>query len=123
MDSVVKLAYQQGYVETVFHRRRFIHSLNSSHFQTKKGNERIAINSPIQGTASDIVKMAMIKLRDSLYSPLLLQIHDELLFECESALLEEEIEHIRDIMENIVNWEIPLKVNIHVGQNWHSAHS
>ena len=123
MDSVVKRAHQQGYVETLFHRRRFISALDSSHFQTKKWSERVAINSPIQGTASDIVKMAMIKLRDSLYSPLLLQIHDELLFECEDHLLEEEIKQIQHIMENIVDWKVPLKVNIHVGQNWHLAHS
>ena len=123
IDTVVKLAHDQGYVETLFHRRRFISAIKSSHFQTKKGSERVAINSPIQGTASDIVKMAMIKLRDSLYSPMLLQIHDELLFECEDPLLEEETEQIKNIMENIVDWEVPLKVNIHIGQDWHSAHS
>ena len=123
MNSIVKQAHEQGYVETLFHRRRFINTLDSSHFQVRKGSERVAINSPIQGTASDVVKMAMIKLRDSLYSSMLLQIHDELLFECEEHLLEEETRYIKNIMENIVDWKIPLKVNIHVGQNWHLAHS
>lgn len=123
MDSIVQLAHKQGYVETLLGRRRVIPELSSSRFQRKKWGERVAINMPIQGTASDLVKVAMIKLRDSLYTPLLLQIHDELLFECEESLLEEEIGRIKEIMENVVKWEVPLKVNIHVGQNWQLAHS
>ena len=95
MDSAVKMAHEMGYVKTLFGRRRFIPAIQSSHFQVKKGGERMAINAPIQGTASDIVKMAMIKLRDSLYSPLLLQVHDELIFECEDSLLEEETAKIK----------------------------
>lgn len=123
MDSIVQLAHKQGYVETLLGRRRVIRELSSSRFQNKKWGERAAINTPIQGAASDLVKIAMIKLRNSLYSPLLLQIHDELLFECEEGLLEEEIRHIKNIMEGVINWKVPLKVNIHVGQNWQIAHS
>ena len=123
MESVVQQAQQQGYVETLFGRRRFIKGINSPHFATKRANERVAINAPIQGTASDLVKMAMIQLRNSLYSPLLLQIHDELIFECEEDLLEEESRHIKHIMENIVDWQVPLKVNIHSGKDWHTAHA
>ena len=123
MDSIVKFAQKHGYVETLFSRRRVIPELSSSRFQIKKWGERVAINTPIQGAASDLVKIAMIKLRNSLYSPLLLQIHDELLFECEDNLLEEEVGKIKEIMENVVDWKVPLKVNIHVGQNWQLAHS
>ena len=123
MDSIVQLAHKQGYVETLLGRRRVIRELSSSRFHNKKWGERVAINTPIQGAASDLVKIAMIKLRNSLYSPLLLQIHDELLFECEDGLLEEEMRQIKDIMEGVINWKVPLKVNIHVGQNWQIAHS
>ncbi len=123
MDSMIQLVHKQGYVETLFGRRRVIQEIFSSRFQTKKWGERVAINTPIQGAASDLVKIAMIELRNSLYSSILLQIHDELLFECEENLLEEEIRQIKTIMENVVSWIVPLKVNIHVGQSWHTAHA
>lgn len=123
IDSSIKNAQKKGYVETLFGRRRVIRTISDNRFQTKKWGERVAINAPIQGTASDLVKMAMIQLRDSLYSKLLLQIHDEMLFECKDDLLKEETQQIKKIMENVVNWTIPLKVNIHVGQNWELAHS
>ena len=122
MDSVVQLARKQGYVETLFGRRRFIRELSDSRVPTRKWGERAAINTPIQGTASDLVKMVMVELRNSLYSPILLQIHDELLFECEDHLLEEEVRRIVNIMENIVSWKVPLKVNIHTGKDWQTAH-
>ena len=123
MDSMVKQAYAQGYVETLMGRRRMMRELSSKNFPTKKGQERAAINAPIQGTASDLVKLAMVELRNSLYSPILLQIHDELLFECPDHLVEEEICRIREIMENVASWKVPLKVQINVGQDWQSAHS
>lgn len=122
MDSVVKTAHKKGYVETLFGRRRVIKELAASRVQTKKWGERAAINTPIQGTASDLVKIAMIDLRSSLYSPLLLQIHDELLFECEEDKIEEEVEKIKSIMEGVVAWKVPLKVNISIGDDWQSAH-
>ena len=123
IDSTVQLVREKACVETLMGRRRIIHeATDSSSFHTRRGGERAAINAPIQGTAGDIVKIAMIKLRNSLYSPLLLQIHDELLFECDDSRLEEETKLIKDIMENVVTWKVPLKVNIHVGQNWELAH-
>ncbi len=123
MESVVEEAKKAGYVSTLFGRRRFIKELSASRFQIKKFGERVAINTPVQGTASDLVKMAMIQLRNNLYSPILLQIHDELLFECETALIEEESEYIKKIMENVVSWKVPLRVNISKGKNWEIAHS
>ena len=123
MESVVELAHKQGYVETLLGRRRVIRELSASRVHTKKWGERVAINTPIQGAASDLVKMVMIELRNSLYSSILLQIHDELLFECEDSLLKEETQQIKNIMENVVVWQVPLKVNIYVGQNWQVAHS
>ena len=122
IEDVVKKASKTGYVETLFGRRRQIIELQSSRFQSKKFGERVAMNTPIQGTASDVVKMAMVELRNSLYSSLLLQIHDELLFECPEELLNEEIEQIVEIMENVVSWKVPLKVNTCTGTNWMQAH-
>ena len=122
MEAVKKRALKKGYVETLFGRRRVIKELQSDRAQIRKMGERIAVNTPIQGTASDLVKMAMVRLRDSLYSSLLVQIHDELLFECKSDLLEEEKIVIKDIMENVVSWKIPLKVNIAGGKTWLAVH-
>ena len=122
MEDVVKKAVQTGYVKTLYGRQRKIDELKSSHFQNKKFGERAAINTPIQGTASDLVKIVMVSLRNSLYSSLLLQIHDELLLECPEELLEEEIKKVVEIMENAVSWKVPLKVNICTGYNWKQAH-
>ena len=121
MEWIPEQARKKGYVETVFGRRRAIQELKSTRFQTKKFGERAAINMPIQGTAGDIVKMAMVELRNSLYARILLQIHDELLFECPTEVMKEEILYIKDIMENIVKWRVPLKVNISVGPNWEAV--
>ena len=123
IDSTVQLVREKACVETLMGRRRIIHeATDSASFHTRRGGERAAINAPIQGTAGDIVKIAMIKLRNSLYSPILLQIHDELLFECDNHRVEEETKLIKDTMENVVQWKVPLKVNIHVGQTWEQAH-
>ncbi len=118
MESSPQKARQRGYVETVFGRRRYIGELQSVRFHTQKFGERAAINMPVQGTAGDLVKIAMLELRNSLYSPILLQIHDELLFECNKNLVDEEVKYIKNIMENVVSWRIPLKVNIRIGKNW-----
>ena len=123
MEWIPEGARKKGYVETIFGRRRSIQELKSSRFQTKKFGERAAINMPIQGTAGDLVKMAMVELRNSLYAQILLQIHDELLFECPKEVIEEETQYIKNIMENIVDWKVPLKVNIGVGDNWESVKS
>ncbi len=121
MEWIPEQAKKKGYVETVFGRRRSIQELKSARFHTKKFGERAAINMPIQGTAGDLVKMAMVELRNSLYSQILLQIHDELLFECPKEIMAVEIQYIKNIMENIVSWKVPLKVNISVGSNWESV--
>ena len=121
MEWAASQALKQNYVETLFGRKRYIKELKSHNFRIRKFGERAAINMPIQGTASDLVKMAMIELRNSLYSQMLLQIHDELLFECPIELLEEEVPRIQHIMEHIVDWKVPLKVNISTGKNWKLA--
>ncbi len=123
MESIVRTAMEQGYVESVFGRRRYIDELKSKNQNIRKFGERAAINAPIQGTASDLVKLAMIKLYEEIELPMLLQVHDELLFECPEDEVEEHCPRIKEVMENITKLSVPLKVNLATGKNWEDAHS
>lgn len=123
MFDIVNIAKQQGYVETIFGRRRYLEEFNSPSAMVRKFGERAAINAPIQGAASDLMKMAMIKIYENCSIPMILQVHDELLFECPKDIVEEEAKNIKDIMENIAKFKLPLKVNIAWGENWEDAHA
>ena len=112
----------KGYVETLFGRKRFFAEWELKNPQLRAASERAAINAPIQGTASDIVKKAMIELDRSLPLPLVSQVHDELLFECPREQWEQEKPHIISIMENCVRLKAPLKVNCVAGSHWAEAH-
>ena len=122
MSSVIQQAHERGYVETIFGRRRYIDELRSSNPNIKKFGERAAINAPIQGSASDLVKMAMLEVADIKDTPLILQVHDELLFECPKDACEANIPLIKKKMENIYKLKVPLKVNVAAGPNWDEAH-
>lgn len=126
LDQLVKDAKEKGYVTTMFHRRRPVPELSSSNFMQRSFGERVAMNSPIQGTAADIIKIAMIKvwkaLRDEgLQSKLILQVHDELLIET----LKEEEETVRrilaDNMKSAADLKVTLEVDLHTGDNWYEA--
>lgn len=123
MMDTIALAKEQGYVETLTGRRRYIEELSSSNGNIRKFGERAAINAPIQGTASDIVKLAMIKLYEEVSVPMLLQVHDELLFSCPNDELEEQSLEIRKLMEESSLVKVPLLVNIAWGSNWEDAHA
>ena len=112
----------KGYVETLFGRKRFFADWELKNPQMRAAAERAAINAPIQGTASDIVKKAMIELDKSLPIPLVSQVHDELLFECPKEQWEQEKPHIISIMENCVSLKAPLKVNCVAGSHWAETH-
>ncbi len=122
MDSVVKFGYEKGYVETLLGRRRYLPELQSKNGAMKKFGERAAINAPIQGTASDLVKEAMIQIDQQVKVPMLLQVHDELIFEASLEEIEAEIPLIKKIMETVVKLTVPLKVNAAFGPNWDEAH-
>lgn len=111
IDETIKSAYDKGYVETLFGRRRYLDELQSKSPMIKKFGERAAINAPIQGTAADLVKKAMIQVDQECPIPLLLQVHDELVFEAKPDQLEEWTPTIVRIMENVVKMRVPLKVN------------
>ncbi|MGE3974913.1 MAG: DNA polymerase I [Bdellovibrionales bacterium] len=122
MTSVVEEAKSKGYVETLYGRRRYMDELFSTNARVKQFGERAAINAPIQGTASDIVKKAMIDLGDYTKAPMLLQVHDELIFEASVESAEKEAAHIKEVMESAASLAVPLVVHAGTGKNWEDAH-
>ncbi|MBX3021548.1 MAG: DNA polymerase I [Bdellovibrionales bacterium] len=122
METTVREGMEVGYVSTLFGRRRYIDELQSKNPMQRRAGERAAINAPIQGTAADLVKLAMIKVHESLPIPLLLQVHDELLFECPEEDAKEMCLEIKQIMESAYKLNVPLKVNVGTGKNWDDAH-
>ncbi len=127
MLETVERANQRGYVDTVFGRRRYLPELQSGNGTLRKFGERAAINAPIQGTASDLIKKAMIDFdRRRPEFPgvrLILQVHDELLFEVEhKAMNPELLEQIKKTMESVAQFKVPLAVNVGHGMNWSEAH-
>ncbi len=130
ISSTIELAHERKFVETLFGRRRYLSELESTNAMVKKFGERAAINAPIQGTASDLMKMAMIDVNRYMQNEkinraelnLLLQVHDELVFEGLPNQLEIHSVAIKNIMENVVRLKVPLKVNSAIGQNWDQAH-
>ncbi|MFC1651987.1 DNA polymerase, partial [Patescibacteria group bacterium] len=123
IDSIKKLAQKQGYVETIFGRRRYLPNIDSGIPTLKNASFRTAINMPIQGTAADIIKLAMIELfyqfkKHKFKSKLLLQVHDELLLEVPKAELEKVSKLVKDVMENVVTACVKFEVDLKVGKNW-----
>ena len=126
LDRQVQLAREQGYVETLFKRRRYIPEIRDRNYNLRAYAERTAQNSPLQGSAADLIKLAMVRvhrgLRDrGLASRMLLQVHDELIFEVPTAEIEVMRELVRTCMETVVKLEVPLVVDIGVGPNWLDA--
>jgi len=116
-------ARKKGYVITLLNRRRYLEGINSKDKNIREFNERIAINAPIQGSAADLIKIAMIKIgesfkKDRFTSRLLLQIHDELLFEIYQPEIEKAKTIIKNVMEHSLKLSVPIKVNLQVGNNW-----
>jgi len=126
MDKTIEKAYNDGYVKTLMGRRRYIEELKNKNVFIKKSGERIALNTPIQGTSADIIKKAMIDIskefkKRNIKSKMILQVHDELVFDC----LKEEVEVVssivKDLMENAVKLNVPLKVDLESGNDWYQA--
>jgi DNA polymerase-1 len=126
-EKAVSSAEEKGYAETLFKRRRPLPELHARNHALREFSKRAAINTPIQGTAADLIKIAMIRVEEKLtatgfQSGLLLSIHDELLFEIENNRVDEAQKIIRDCMENAIKINVPIEVSIGVGQNWEEAH-
>ncbi len=127
MSNQVDFAREHGYVQTVLGRRRYLKDINSANMMVKSGAERNAVNAPIQGSAADIIKIAMINIHKKLTSEnwkskMLLQVHDELVFDVHNSELEKIKPMIKHEMENAFKMDVPLDVEIGVGKNWLEAH-
>jgi DNA polymerase I-like protein with 3'-5' exonuclease and polymerase domains len=128
IDELIRKTEQSGYAETIFGRRRNIAAINSGNKTEKAAAERVAVNTPIQGSAADIVKKAMLSLdaalslQPELQCKMLLQVHDELILECPAAQAEKSAALVKKIMENAVNLTIPLRVSVETGKRWGDFH-
>ena len=128
MDSTRESAKEKGYVETVFGRRLYLPDIKASNGARRKGAERAAINAPMQGTAADIIKMAMIKVDDWIRKnasddvTMMMQVHDELVFEIKEDKVETYVSTITALMESAATLNVPLVVEAGVGENWDEAH-
>ena len=124
MKEIVKQAKEDGYVTTLFNRRRYLPDIHSSNFNIRSFAERTAMNSPIQGSAADIIKIAMIRLdeaitKENLQAKLLLQVHDELILEAPAEEMARLAELVPEVMEGAVELAVPLKVEANQGENWY----
>ena len=126
MNDIVEEAREKGYVETLFHRRRYIPEITSTNYMVRQFGTRAAMNTPIQGTAADIMKIAMINVynklqEENLDAKLILQVHDELIIECKTEEKESVKKLLQESMENAAKLNIPLKVEVSEATNWYEA--
>ncbi|WP_334030628.1 DNA polymerase I [Alteromonas sp. P256] len=128
MDSTRESAKEKGYVETVFGRRLYLPDIKASNGARRKGAERAAINAPMQGTAADVIKMAMIKVDDWIAKnasddvSMMMQVHDELVFEIKEDKIDDYVSTIKTLMESAATLNVPLDVEVGIGENWDEAH-
>jgi len=126
IDSIIREAKDKGFVETLFHRRRYLPDINSRNFNLRSFAERTAMNTPIQGSAADVIKVAMIEMQkrikeEELEATMLLQVHDELIFEAPEEELPRLKELVEEVMGNAVELSVPLKVDTSSGDTWYDA--
>ena len=127
MKKIVIKAREDGYVSTLFGRRRYLPELKSSNFNVRAFGERVALNMPVQGTVADIIKLAMVNVARKLgemglQARLILQVHDELIVECTDSEAEQVRTLLESEMENAVHLSVPLIAEAHVGHSWAEAH-
>ena len=126
MDNIIKSAHENNVVRTMFNRKRTIDELKNKNYMIRQAGERIALNTPIQGTCADILKLAMVKIfkeleSKKLKSKMILQIHDELVFDCLKEEKDTVIKMAKDIMENVIELKVPLKAEASYGTDWYEA--
>ena len=126
MENIKKEAYEKGYVKTLFNRIRTIPEIKNANYMIRQQGERIALNTPVQGTSADIIKKSMIEIQEkleekNLKTKMIIQVHDELIFDCPNEEVEEVTNLITDIMENTCKLTVPLKVEVNSGTNWYNV--
>jgi DNA polymerase-1 len=127
IEKSLEEARQKGYAMTLLHRRRYLPDIHSPTVAIRQATERMAVNTPLQGTAADIIKVAMIRIQNQieelgLSAKMIMQVHDELVFEAPEEELQKAIPMIQDEMESVMDLSVPLKVSIHSGKNWAEVH-
>ena len=125
-EDTISYTRENGYIETILNRKRYLKDINSKNFILRSANERAAINTPIQGSAADVIKLAMININQDKelknYAKLVIQVHDELVFECKKDKVDYVSKKVKNYMENSIKIKVPLKVDINKGQSWSDAH-
>ena len=125
-EDTIGYTRENGYIETILNRKRYLKDINSKNFILRSANERAAINTPIQGSAADVIKLAMININQDKelknYAKLVIQVHDELVFECKKDKVDYVSKKVKNYMENSIKIKVPLKVDINKGQSWSDAH-
>ena len=126
MDHTIQSAHELGYVTTLMNRKRYIEELKNKNKLIQASGERIALNTPIQGTSADMIKKAMVDIalefeKQHIQSKMIIQVHDELVFDCLESEKEKVFNIIKDKMENVIKLNVPLKVDIEYGTNWYEA--
>ena len=125
-EDTISFTRENGYIETILNRKRYLKDINSKNFILRSANERAAINTPIQGSAADVIKLAMININQDKelknYAKLVIQVHDELVFECKKDKVDYVSKKVKNYMENSIKIKVPLKVDINKGQSWSDAH-
>jgi DNA polymerase-1 len=127
MDETRKLAHEQGYVETVYGRRLYLPEINSGNGMRRQYAERTAINAPMQGTAADLIKLAMLSVdqwinEEAQDVQMIMQVHDELIFDVPNDKVDQVCEKVRELMEGVAELQVPLLVDVGIGANWDEAH-
>ncbi len=127
MEETRQKAHETGYVETIYGRRLYLPDINTRNLQRQKAAERTAINAPMQGTAADIIKMAMINVAEwlrnaSIDARMIMQVHDELILEVAEKDVELALKKLKELMCNAADLNVPLEVGVGVGNNWDEAH-
>ncbi|HDL6249946.1 TPA: DNA polymerase I, partial [Mannheimia haemolytica] len=126
MTDIREVAVEKGYVETLFGRRLYLPDIKSGNAILRKAAERVAINAPMQGTAADIIKVAMIgidnAIRDNDEIKMIMQVHDELVFEVKADKIDHYSQLIKTEMEKAISLKVPLIAEVGVGENWDEAH-
>ena len=124
--NTIKEAYEKGYVKTLTNRKRYIDELKNANYMIRQSGERIALNTPIQGTAADMIKLAMVNIdnrfkNEGIKSKMIIQVHDELVFDCLKEEKEKVIKIVEEEMDNVIKLDVPLSVDIEYGSDWYEA--
>lgn len=127
MDGIIEKARKQEYVETILGRRRYLRNINAKNFTMRGFAERNAINAPIQGSAADMIKVAMIKIhnwmkKEKLKSKMIMQVHDELVFDVHTSETSLLTEKVNEYMKSAIELDVPMEIGLGTGKNWLEAH-